>query len=104
MKITEQFIETVQRRLPELATAKDLVRCGMYRSPQAAYAARRTGKCPPYLRIPQRGIVYPKNGVLQFLKGTCHEPDQKLEPEKKSGFVIGNGSISHRNGYTSAQK
>lgn len=75
-RYTDQFLESVQRRLPELATPRDLVRCGLYRSAQAAYSARRSGKCPPYLRIPQRGIVYPKAGVVNFLRQFIHEPEK----------------------------
>lgn len=68
MKACKLFIECLKQKLPDLVTAKDLVRHGIYRTEQAAYTARARGKCPPYLNIPQRGIVYPKAGVIEFLE------------------------------------
>lgn len=62
--------------LPELVSARDLVKVGMYRTEQGAYAARQSGKCPPYFRIPGRGIVYPKQGVIDFLRTRVFAVDQ----------------------------
>lgn len=73
MKICNLFVECLRQKLPELASVKDLIDNGIYRSAQAACTARRMGKCPPYIHIPQRGIVYPREGVIEFLEKNSHE-------------------------------
>ncbi len=64
----EDYIEFVSRNLPELAKTRDLIRVGIYRSDQAAAAARREGRSPDFFKLNQRVIVYPKSGVLKFLR------------------------------------
>lgn len=73
MKACQMFIEVVKNSLPDLATPKDLVKAGIYKTEQAAYAARTKGRSPPYLRIPQRGVIYPKAGVIEFLEKNTHD-------------------------------
>jgi len=68
MKACKLFIECLKRTLPDLVTPKDLVKLGIYKSEQAAYAARQKGRCPEYFRIPQRGVLYPKAAVIEFLE------------------------------------
>lgn len=93
MSDCKQFIQSLRRKLPELVSAKDLVKCGVYRTEQAAYAARMRGKCPPYIRIPSRGIVYPRQGVLDFLENNFHNPKEvelsdPIEPKDVNAMGI----------------
>lgn len=72
MKSCNPLFVKLLRSLPELVSTRDLVKIGMYRTEQAAYAARQRGECPAYLRIPSRGIVYPRQAVIEFLeKSIC---------------------------------
>ena len=74
MKSCKLFLEYLQRTLPDLSTPKDLVKAGIYNSSQGAYSARKKGNCPPYFHIPQRGIVYPKQPLIEFLEKHSWEP------------------------------
>lgn len=64
------YLEKLNRMLPDLASPRDLVKAGIYGSSQSAYAARKMGKCPMYLKIPGKGIVYPREAVLEFIKNS----------------------------------
>ena len=66
----ETFLDKLYKTLPDLASTKDLVKFGIYRNSQSAYRARGLGpmKCPPWFRMDGRGIVYPKEGVIEFIK------------------------------------
>lgn len=64
----DAFFEKLHKTLPDLASSKDLVKAGIYGSIQAAYSARKMGKCPTYLRIPGRGIVYPRENVILYFR------------------------------------
>lgn len=68
MNLREKYIEELINKLPDLLTPKDLVSCGIYKTHQAAYQARVKGSSPPYFRISYRGIVYPKSGIVDYLK------------------------------------
>lgn len=89
MSTDKKFILKLEEILPELVTAKDLVKIGIYRTEQAAYSARQKGKSPPYIRIPSRGIVYPKQGIIDFLEKHWNEVEDESE--------IRNGLNSHSN-------
>lgn len=68
MSACDDFINKVNQALPELATTKDLIRVGLFRTDQGAAAARRLGNSPEYFRLNKRVILYPKRGVIEFLK------------------------------------
>lgn len=89
----KSLISKISKNLPELVSSKDLVKIGMYKSEQGAYVARRTGECPPYVRIPSCGIRYPKLGVINFLTKLL-----------LSETPFANASISHSNVPTLRQK
>ncbi len=88
----KSLIRKISKILPELASAKDLVKIGMYRTEQAAYAARTRGECPPFMRIPARGIVYPKIGVIEFLQNAFNR-ENGTEP-KIANALISNSKVS----------
>ena len=74
----EKYLEKLVSRLPELCSTKDLVSIGFYASSGAASNARRLGKCPEYVKLPQRGIVYLREAVIDFI----------LESQKKKSCTI----------------
>ncbi len=71
MELSKSLIAKLRRKLPELCSVKDLLEIGVYRSEQAAYEARKNGKCPEFFHLPYRGIVYPRDGIIEFLKSAA---------------------------------
>jgi hypothetical protein len=72
MSFCDEFIEKLKKTLPELCIVRDLIDVGIYRSDQAAYHARKSGTSPDYFKLPHRGIVYPKKGIIEFLEKGKH--------------------------------
>ena len=68
MTVCEEYINELMHDMPNLLTPKDLISCGIYKSHQAAYIARKNGTSPVFFNINHRGIVYPKKGIIEFLK------------------------------------
>ena len=62
------MIEYLYDTLPEVCVVRDLIKVGFYRTPQAAYAARKRGDGPPAIRLPGRGIVYLKDGIIEYVR------------------------------------
>ena len=62
------YVNYLVRCLPDVCKVTDLVKAGMYATPQAAYSARKHGRGPRYLHIPQRGIIYHKKSVIDFVR------------------------------------
>lgn len=69
----QSFIEKINREAPELLCPKDLVKWGIFKTPQAAYIARKKNMGPPYFRLPQNGVLYPRNGVVDYLTKHRHD-------------------------------
>lgn len=68
----EIFIQKAESILPDPCTSKDLVDMGLYKSEQAACYARKMGLSPDYFKLPHKAILYPKAGVVEFLKKAMH--------------------------------
>jgi hypothetical protein len=68
MEKYDNFIEGLAQSLPDTCRTKDLINAGLYRSEQAAAAARRRGDCPGYLKVNERVVIYPKADVISFLQ------------------------------------
>lgn len=68
MNACEEFIESLERLLPDMCTTEDLVTHGIYPTRQAAARARKTGNGPQFLPVTKKNIVYPKPCVISFLK------------------------------------
>lgn len=66
----DDYIKWASSRLPELATTRDLIDIGFYRSIPAAAAARRNGYAPEHFKVNERLILYPKQAILDFLRLT----------------------------------
>lgn len=78
MSACDSFIQRVSQMLPDQCTVEDLVKAGIYRSPQAAAHARSLGDCPDYFKLGRR-IMYPKEGVIKYLDINKHE-NRKASP------------------------
>lgn len=78
MRSVDKLVEMIENRLPVLVKTKHLVELGIYNSAQGAYQARRARTSPPWLKIPRQGVVYPRDGVIEFLR-KCEE--RKAEAE-----------------------
>jgi hypothetical protein len=57
----------IKKKLPELCSVADLMKFGIFNSEQAAYSARKYGSGPQWFRLPHRGIVYPREQVIEYL-------------------------------------
>jgi len=68
MSACDDFIQKLSERLPDMATTKDLINAGLYRSDQGAAAARKSKNGPEFFKLNNKVILYPKQGVLEFLK------------------------------------
>ncbi len=80
MDYLDDYIETISYKLPILASTKDLKKIGLYRSDQAAAAARRKGMGPPFFKINARVILYPREGVIEYLKNSkCKLRENKYD-------------------------
>lgn len=95
MGICENFIQKIATELPEKCTDRDLVRHGIYNSPQSAKYARSVGTSPPYFKFGSR-VVYPKEGVVQWLRDQRYVNGKKVynpQSQKKSAIVCSEGGL-----------
>lgn len=74
MSSCETFIQKLKNTLPELCSAQDLVKAGLYRSPQAVAMARYAGIGPEYFKVGGK-ILFPRDGVIKYLDVNKHETD-----------------------------
>lgn len=58
--------------LPALLSSNDLIKLGLYSSIDAAYVARIRGQSPTFLKL-TRKILYPKQGVIEFIEQRMHK-------------------------------
>lgn len=86
MELPKSLIDSLKRRLPALCSVSDLRKLGIYRSDQAAYAARKSGKCPEHFYFPSRGYVYPRDAVIDFLK-LLAETSPKRESKIRDAII-----------------
>jgi hypothetical protein len=68
MNACDEFINRVNRYLPEVCRVTDLVNVGIFTCPQSARKARTLNQFPEYFRIGKR-IMIPKRGVIEWLEG-----------------------------------
>lgn len=64
----EKFIEEVESKLPNLAETSDLIKLGIFSSVAQAVQRRKRGEAPEFLRLSEKRIVYPKAGVMSWLR------------------------------------
>ncbi len=76
MKACDEFIQRIADSLPPLCTVNDLIRVGIFHSPQSAAHARGKGDTPSYFVLGVRRIVYPKESVIEWLEERKHDTCQ----------------------------
>ncbi len=64
----EDYLEFLEKNLPEMSSTSDLVKFKIYRSVQSAANNRKKGNCPPYFKQNSRSYAYPKKGVIEWLR------------------------------------
>ncbi len=75
MSVCDDWIEKISGKLPEECNTIDLIKIGIFTSRHAASCSRKVGTSPPYFKLGKR-IMYPKAGVLGWLKQQKHESAQ----------------------------
>lgn len=77
MSACDDFIAKLAKQLPEICTIHDLIRTGIvsHRNTMEHYRKKNLG--PPFLRISERKIFYPKQGVLKWLKESSYAGSEK---------------------------
>ncbi len=72
MSACDDFINSIAKRLKPLSTASELIELGIYRNAQSLALARRKKQGPECFRIGKYRYMYPKEGIIEFLKkSTC---------------------------------
>lgn len=91
MTACEEYISYLQTTLPDVVSVQELVDCGFYKSPQSAFNARKLGRSPDFFKLPNRAIMYPKSGIIAFLKKYKHETlvqDSHIEDQVCYGIQL----------------
>lgn len=86
MSACENYINEVKINLPDKCSVEDLIEQGIFKSPQAAAHARRVGDTPDYFKLGRR-IMYPKDGVIEWLNEKKHESRQTIDKIKTNRAV-----------------
>lgn len=68
MNACEKYINKVKDLLPDLATSKELVKFGIFKSEQAASNSRKRNEGPEFFKFNERTILYPKEAVIDYMK------------------------------------
>jgi hypothetical protein len=72
MSACDDFINKVTRELPDPCKTKDLVKAGIFKSYASAAMTRRTQKGPSYFKLQGKGIIYPKQSVIEWMNSGKH--------------------------------
>ncbi len=78
MESSDTFLKNLSAKLPDTCRTCDLVRVGLYRSDQAAAAARRRGDSPPFYQMNGRVILYAKEEVIEFIRSKRKSPKKAI--------------------------
>jgi hypothetical protein len=73
MQELNEYLRKISYSLPEMCRTRDLIKIGLYRTDQAAAAARKRGNSPEFIQINKRVVLYPKNAVIRFLLNKCQD-------------------------------
>lgn len=68
-----KYLDKLEQILPELLTPEDLVKTKIFRSQNSLSKARQHGSSPPYIKLPNRKILYLKNDILAWIRELYHE-------------------------------
>ena len=67
----DEYIKRIAQNLPETCSVKDLVKVGLYASPQAAKYARISHTFPEHIQLGKK-IIIPKESVIAWLQKSKH--------------------------------
>lgn len=73
MKTNHKIFEEIRRKLPDLASAEDLVSLGIFPSISTVNRLRIKGVGPSYIRLSDRLVRFPKNSVIKYLEEHWNE-------------------------------
>ena len=68
MSECENYIEKLEKLLPDMVRTKDLIALGIFDSNQAAFASRRNKTGPEFFQMNKRVVKYPKKSVIDYMK------------------------------------
>lgn len=78
MDACEEYILTIEEKLPDVCHVRDLVRAGIFNSTTSARSGRISGNSPPYMQMGKRGrVIYPKKGVIEWMRGKINVQSRK---------------------------
>jgi hypothetical protein len=60
------YLDRLEQTLPELLTSEDLVKTKIFRSQNSLAQARRHGFSPPYIKLPNRKVLYLKADIIKW--------------------------------------
>lgn len=64
----DEFIELLEKNLPEMPDTSDLIKFGIFPTANSAANNRRSGNCPEYIQINKRNFRYPKKSVIEWVR------------------------------------
>ena len=83
MSACDDFIQKIESMLPECCTVQDLIKAKIFSTTGMAYQARLSKDGPPYFQLGNRKkIIYPRDGIIQWLKERKHESGAKADQDQ----------------------
>ena len=64
----EEWIDHLEKTLPNVIDSTQLIKAGVFCSSAQAFNLRKRKGEPEFLRISTRRVVYPKEGVIAWLR------------------------------------
>lgn len=68
MRTNRKTFDEIRNKLPDLASAEDLVSLGIFPSISTLNRLRIKGIGPSYIRFSDRLVRYPKESVIEYLE------------------------------------
>lgn len=88
MNSCEEYLEKIERSLPELCSVEDLIDVGIYNNPAIAFADRKKGEAPDYFQIGfHKRVIYPRGGVIAWLRDKIHIQNRSLNGGQGNGQI-----------------
>lgn len=94
MQACDRFIKNLAETLPNLCKVQDLIDAGIFSNRYSAAYARKTKMGPPHIKLAYR-VVYPKEGVIEWLK-ECQNADEEECETLEDGTHYGSQAALER--------
>ena len=62
------ILDSVSKNFPEFLRAKDLIACGLFKSPCDVSLSVSRGLAPPSIRVSKRKRVFPRSTLCEWLE------------------------------------